>query len=554
MLNINELFGFLHLSSTAVNLVAISLTIMMGLTIGRLRFGQVSIGVAGVLFAGILLSQIGIKASAELLDFIREFGLIIFVYTIGVQVGPSFFSNFKQNGIQLNLLAIGVVVLGVAMAFLAHYASGLPIGAVVGILSGATTNTPSLGAAQQILSQNNPDAVNLSTIAYAIAYPMGIFGIIITMLILKKAAKIDLAKEAHAWAQENSSHVVRMDIKVENKNIDGITLAESFDLDENQIIVSRLMHNNEVILPHENTVLSMGDVIRAVGPRKNIEKLCRLMGSRSQTPLEEIDSDITGRWMVITNIKAVGKTIESLDLRKSFKVTATRINHDNMELPASNDSILYYGDSILAVGEPDDLDRFSRHIGNSPNALNHPFILPLFFGMFLGILVGQIPIYLPGLPSPVKIGLAGGPLIVAILASRLGRFGHVVWYLPTSANHVMRKFGISLFLACVGLKSGAHFIETVMTTQGMVWFLWGCAITIVPLILVGGFALWKLKINYLTVCGLLAGSLTDPPALVFANNLAPSNAQSVAYSTIYPMVMISRIITIQVLVIIISMA
>lgn len=553
MLNIEHFLAFLNLSPTAVNLIAIALTIMLGLTLGRLRFGQISIGVAGVLFAGIFLSQLGLKASPEILEFVREFGLIIFVYTIGVQVGPSFLSNFKQNGLQLNILALAIVGLGVVMAFVAHYAGGLPVGAVVGVLSGATTNTPSLGAAQQILSQNNPDAVNLSTISYAIAYPMGIFGIIITMLILKKVGKIDIAKEANAWAQENSSHLVRMDIMLENKNIEGIQLAESFDFNENQIIVSRLMHKNEVILPQGNTVLHLKDIIRAVGPRKNIEKLCRLMGSKSDIPLEEIDSDITGRWMVITNIQAVGKTIEDLELRQSFKVTATRISHDNIELPASAETILYYGDSILVVGESDDLDGFSKYIGNSPKALNHPFILPLFFGMFLGVLVGQIPIYLPGLPSPIKIGLAGGPLLVAILASRLGRFGHVVWYLPTSANHLMRKFGISLFLACVGLKSGAHFIETVMTAQGMIWFIWGCAITIVPLMIVGTYALLKMKINYLTLTGLLAGSLTDPPALVFANNLAQSNAQSVTYSTVYPMVMIARIVTIQIVVIIISM-
>jgi putative transport protein len=299
--------------------------------------------------------------------------------------------------------------------------------------------------------------------------------------------------------------------------------------------------------------LHLGDTIRAVGPKKNIEKLCLLLGSTSSIALEQIESDITGRRMIITNQKAVGKTVQDLNLHQSFRVTATRISHDDIELPASNNTILYYGDSIWVVGEHEDLDKFSKFIGDSPNALNHPFILPVFIGMLLGIIVGQIPIYLPGLPSPIKIGLAGGPLLVAILASRLGRFGHVVWYLPTSANLVMRKFGISLFLACVGLKSGAHFIETVMTAQGAIWFLWGCAITIIPLILVGVYALWKMKLNYLTVCGLLAGSLTDPPALVFANNLAHSNAQSVAYSTIYPMVMILRIVSIQILVIVVSM-
>ncbi len=554
MLSIESLFETLHLTQTAINLIAIALTIALGLTIGRLRFGQISIGVAGVLFSGIFLSHFGLKASPEILDFIREFGLIIFVYTIGVHVGPRFFNNFKQNGIQLNILAFVIVSLSVGIAFLAYYFGKLPIGAVVGVLSGATTNTPSLGAAQQILSQNNAEAVNLSTIAYAIAYPMGIFGIIITMLVFKFFKKIDISKEIHHYAKDNSTHLIGMNILVENKNINGLQLKQIIESNDSSIIFSRLMHKNEIVLPHHNTVLHLGDIIRAVGPKNSIEKLCIFIGSTSNIALEQIDSDITGRRMVITNQKAVGKTVQELNLRQSFRVTATRISHDNFEIPATNNTILYYGDSIWVVGEHEDLDKFSKYIGDSQTALNHPFILPMFVGMFLGIIVGQIPIYLPGLPSPIKIGLAGGPLIVAILASRLGRFGHVVWYLPTSANLVMRKFGISLFLACVGLKSGAHFVETVMTTQGLIWFLWGCAITIIPLMIVGAYALWKMNLNYLTVCGLLAGSLTDPPALVFANNLGQSNAQSVAYSTIYPFVMILRIISIQILVIVVAMS
>lgn len=550
---LNDLFDLLHLSPTAVNLLAIAITVALGLTIGRIRIGQISIGVAGVLFAGIFLSHFGLKASPEVLDFIREFGLIIFVYTIGVHVGPRFFSNFKQNGIQLNLIAFVIVALSVAIAFLAYYLSGLPIGATVGILSGATTNTPSLGAAQQILGQQDPQAVDLSTMAYAIAYPMGIFGIIISMLVLKAFKKINISQEAANYTQSNSSHVIGMNILIENKNLNGMHLGQLPDLQDHQVIFSRLLHQGDIILPHATTVLHLGDIIRAVGPKKNVEKLCLLMGSASSVALEEMEGEITGRRVVITNQKAVGKTVQELNLRQSFKVIATRIGHDDSDIPATNNTLLYYGDSLWVVGEEDDLDRFAKFIGDAPHALNHPFIAPVFVGMFLGIIVGQIPIYLPGLPSPVKIGLAGGPLIVAILASRLGRFGHVVWYLPTGANLVMRKFGISLFLACVGLKSGAHFIETVMTMQGLTWFLWGCAVTIIPLLLVGAFALWKMRMNYLTVCGLLAGSLTDPPALVFANNLANSNAQSIAYSTIYPMVMILRIISIQILVIVLSM-
>jgi putative transport protein len=373
------------------------------------------------------------------------------------------------------------------------------------------------------------------------------------MIVLKAVKKVDINQEIQNFALENSNQVIGMNILIENKNVTGKEIEKISDFDDNQVIFSRLMHNQQIVLPHNNTVLQVGDIIRAVGPKENIEKLCKLLGSKSNVQLEQIESDITGRRMVVTNQKAVGKTIQELNLRQSFRVTATRISHDDLELPASNNIKLYYGDSLWIVGEPDNLEKFSKFIGDSQSALNHPFILPVFVGMLLGIIVGQIPIQLPGLPSPVKIGLAGGPLIVAILASRLGRFGHVIWYLPTSANHVMRKFGISLFLACVGLKSGAHFIQTVMTPQGLVWFLWGCVITIIPLLIVGSIALFKFRINYLTVCGLMAGSLTDPPALVFANNLANCTAQSVAYSTVYPLVMILRIITIQILVIIISM-
>ncbi|MBL8013725.1 MAG: hypothetical protein JNN05_07740, partial [Candidatus Omnitrophica bacterium] len=293
-------------------------------------------------------------------------------------------------------------------------------------------------------------------------------------------------------------------------------------------------------------------VIRSVGPKNEIDQLCVLLGSESSIQLENIPSDLVSRRMVITNQKAVGKTIQELNLRQSFRVTATRISHDNFELPATNHTILYYGDTIQVVGENADLDHFAKFIGDSPHALNHPFVLPVFVGTFLGILVGQIPIHVPHLPAPIKIGLAGGPLIVSILASRLGRFGHVVWYMPTSSNLLMRKFGICLFLACVGLKSGASFIQTVFSVQGLIWFIWGTLITMLPLLLVGAYALYKMKLNYLTVCGLMAGSVTGPTALLFATGLAQSNAQTVAYSTVYPVVTILRVISIQILAIVLS--
>jgi putative transport protein len=544
---LNELFTK---PSIAQNLIALALTISVGLTIGRIHIGRISIGVAGVLFAGILLAQLGIHADHTILDFVRELGLIIFVYTIGVQVGPRFISNFKNQGVPLNMLAISTVLLSVLIAFMAFKFGGLQLGATIGILSGGTTNTPSLGAAQAILAQQSEDAVMMSTLGYAVSYPMGIFGIILTMLFLKKVGKISIHEQAAAYTKENSSQLMGINIKVENKNINGIQLSQIPDYQESLIVYSRIMHQGEVMVPKHSTTLHLGDIIRAVGPKENIKKLQLLLGSPSEVQLQELNTDVTGRRVLVTRQSIVGRTIQELQLRERFGVIATRISHDDYELPAAPNSIIYYGDSLWIVGESDDIEKFAKHAGDSPHDLNHPFILPIFLGMVLGIIVGQIPIPFPGIPSPVKIGLAGGPLLVAIFASRMGRFGHVVWYMPTGANLLMRKFGISMFLAAVSLKSGGNFIETVMSPQGLQWFLWGCAITIVPLIIVGSIALWKMRINYLSVCGLLAGSLTDPPALAFANGLSNCSAQSVAYSTIYPVVMLMRIISAQVLAII----
>ncbi len=552
MMIINFLSDLATKPSAAQNLIAIAVTISLGLTIGRIRIGQISLGVAGVLFAGIGLSQLGLHANPEVLDFIREFGLIIFVYTIGVQVGPRFLNNFRNQGLLLNGLAISAILLSVLIAFCAYKFGGIQLGATAGILSGGTTNTPSLGAAQAILIQQNEAAVSMSTLAYAVSYPLGIFGIIITMLLLKTFGKVDINNQAATYAKEHSTQVIGMNITVDNKSLDGVPLNQLPSYKDTNIIFSRLLHKNEVVIPLSNTLIHLGDTIRAVGTKDNIHNLQILIGAESNIQLQELKSDIAGRRVLITHQKIVGKTIQDLRLRDHFNVTATRISHDDYELPATPNTIIYYGDSLWIIGEPESIENFSKYVGDSPHALNHPFILPIFTGMLLGIIVGQIPIPLPGIPSPIKIGLAGGPLLVAIFASRLGRLGHVIWYMPTSANFVMRKFGISMFLAAVSLKCGGNFIATVMSPDGLNWFLWGAAITILPLLIVGSFALWRMKLNYLTICGMLAGSLTDPPALAFANSLSNCNAQSVAYSTIYPVVMILRIISAQILIIIIS--
>ncbi len=537
--------------SVAHNLIVIALTIALGLTIGRIQIGKIPVSVTGVLFAGILLSQLGFNAPAEIIDFVRDFGLIIFVYTIGVQVGPRFFTNMKSNGISLNILAATIVFIGTAIAW-ATYQFGLNSGTIVGLFTGATSNTPSLGAAQQMLATQSEELVNISTLAYAVSFPFGIVGVILTMLLIKWIGRVDIQKEAEQYNHANSAHVIGLNLSVENKNLNGITISQIPDLMESQIVISRLMHDNKIIVPHSNTIIHTGDVIRAVGPKESMLKLQLLMGSPSNIALENIESDITGRRVIVTRREIVGKTISELQLRQRFGITATRISHDDYELPASGQTIIYYGDSLWIVGEPEDIEKFATYVGDSEKALNHPFILPIFSGLVLGVIVGQIPITLPGFPSAVKIGTAGGPLLIALIASRFGRFGHVVWYMPTGANLLMRKFGISLFLAAVGLKSGSNFFGTVMSMQGLTWLGIGAAITLIPTMAVGLWAYFRMRMNFLTVCGLLSGSTTNPPALAFANSLTNCSAQSVTYSTVYPLTMILRIICGQLLVILLT--
>jgi putative transport protein len=544
-----ELINTLFLqNSIAQNLLVLAITISLGLTLGRITIAHVSIGVAGVMFAGLFIAQLGLTADHSILDFTRELGLIIFVYTIGVQVGPRFLDNFKNQGITLNLLAISAIVLSIILAVIAHKFFSIPIGATVGLLAGSTTNTPSLGAGQALLSQYNDPTVSMVTLAYAICYPMGIFGVIITMMTLKTFGKIDVHHHAQRYAKDNTTMVVGMNIKIENKNFHRQPISQIPQYKESSIVFSRLLHKENVIMPHANTIIHLDDVIRAVGPKHDIHALQLLLGSHSHLNIQELQGAITGRKVIITNQKIVGKKIHELQLRANHNILATRISHDDYELPTEPNTIIYYGDSLWIVGDAEAIEKFTKYAGNLPHELNHPFVLPLFFGMIFGIILGKTPIPLPGLNTPINIGLAGGCLLVAIMASRLGRFGHVVWYMPTSSNLLMRKFGISLFLAAVSLKSGGSFLETVMSPVGFQWFLWGCVITIIPIIIIGAIALWVIKLNFLTVCGLLAGSMTGPPALAFANGLAQSNAQAIAYSTVYPVVMILRIVSMQILI------
>ena len=541
--------------SVAHSVLIFSLVAALGLIIGNIKVFGIRFGVAGVLFSGILFGHFQVTVKPEVLEFCREFGLILFVYTIGMQVGPGFFSSLKRDGLVLNILTAFVVVGGVVITILLSIFGKIPIPAAVGMFSGATTNTPSLGAAQQALNNipsMTPELLKLPGLGYAVAYPFGILGIILTMIITRLIFKINIGHEtdAHAVieAKTKSALAVR-NIRVDNPNLEGIAITNIPNIDESGVVISRVMHDGKVKVALGETKIHVGDIVYAVGPAEKLTALEMTIDSRSDIDVRQVKSNIVAQRLIVTKPEVVGKTIADLNIWERYGITITRISRAEIEFSVSQDIQLHYADTVLAVGEEEDIKEFADEIGNSSKQLNHPFVVPLFVGVALGIFVGSWPIHLPGIPLPVKLGLAGGPLIVAIILSRIGRVGNLIWYMPISANFMLRELGIVLFLACVGLKSGDQFVNIIVHGQGLYWMACATLITFVPIMLVALFARLKLKMNYLTLCGILAGSMTDPPALAFATGLATSNAPSVAYATVYPLVMLLRVVFAQLLII-----
>ncbi len=541
--------------SVAHSVLIFSLVAALGLIIGNIKVFGIRFGVAGVLFSGILFGHFQVTVRPEVLEFCREFGLILFVYTIGMQVGPGFFSSLKRDGLVLNILAAFVVVGGVGITILLSIFGKIPIPAAVGMFSGATTNTPSLGAAQQALNNipsMTPELLKLPGLGYAVAYPFGILGIILTMIITRMIFKININHEtdAHAVIEAKTKSVLAVrNIRVDNPNLEGIAITNIPNIDESGVVISRVMHDGKVKVALGETKIHVGDILYAVGPAEKLTALEMTIGSRSDIDVRQVKSNIVAQRLIVTKPEVVGKTIADLNIWERYGITITRISRAEIEFSVSQDIQLHYADTVLAVGEEEDIKEFADEIGNSSKQLNHPFVVPLFVGVALGIFVGSWPIHLPGIPSPVKLGLAGGPLIVAIILSRIGRIGNLIWYMPISANFMLRELGIVLFLACVGLKSGDQFVNIIVHGQGLYWMACATLITFVPIMLVALFARLKLKMNYLTLCGILAGSMTDPPALAFATGLATSNAPSVAYATVYPLVMLLRVVFAQLLII-----
>ena len=534
--------------------LALSVVAALGLVLGSLGFRSVRLGAAGVLFAGLILGQAGLHIDQNILEFVRDFGLILFVYTVGLQVGPSFFSSLKRRGLQLNLLASAIVLLGglivVAFRFIFHFS--LPT--VAGLFSGATTNTPSLAAGQAALQNLKglpPNSSDLLGMAYAVAYPFGVVGIILTMLSIQKTFRVDpkTARDEQDLAVETDSQIPDyIDLEVTNPNCDGIAIRNLPFLVESGVVFSRLFRNGKVIVPEDDSVIHVGDSLRLVGPKAKLSEFETVIGRKSRINLKDVPSELTTERLHVTKHQVLGKSLADLNFEHHYGSVGTRINRAGIEF-AANDSVhLQFGDSLTVVGPKEGVSKVAELVGNTADALNHPHVLPVFVGIMLGVALGSLPIALPGMPAPVRLGLAGGPLLVALCLSQLGRLGPLIWYLTPGANLVLREIGIVLFLACVGLKSGGHFLEMLFSESGLSWLGAGAFLTLVPLLLVGFLARAFLKIDYPTLCGVLAGSMTDPPALAFAGSITKSDRPLLAYAAVYPLVMILRVFLVQILV------
>lgn len=547
-----ELFTGTSIAHTAF---LYALVIAAGVLLGRVKIFGVSLGVTFVLFVGILMGHFGLAIDAPILNFMKEFGLILFVFSIGMQVGPGFFSSFKHEGIRLNFLAIAIIALNIIVTLAIYFLDGsIEMPMLVGILSGAVTNTPGLGAAEQALSQLYQDGIISEVpkiaLGYAVAYPLGVIGIILAMILVRLVFRVKYADETAMIEKENADsmlipHVVTY--KVENKLIVGRTLSDLGVMINRNFVVSRIKRNDEIIIPNSDVVIEHNDLLLTVLSEPDEEALSAFIGPKIEMDWKAIPAPVVSRRILVSKEEFNGRKIGSLRLRMGYRLNVTRVNRAGVDLLASPNLSLQVGDRLTVVGKIEDIERLAERLGNSMQRLNQPNIFTIFIGILIGIVFGSIPFAIPGMPVPLKLGLAGGPLIVAILIGRYGYKMGLTTYTSTSANLMLREVGICMFLASVGIGAGSEFVATVKS-GGLMWILWGFLITFIPLLIVGLFSRGYYKLNYYTLSGLMAGSYTDPPALAYSNKVANNDAPAVAYSTVYPLSMFLRVLTAQILV------
>ena len=543
-------------SGVAHSVFVVAMVIAIGLALSRIKFGSMSLGVTWILFVGIVAGHFGFLLDHTTAHFIKEFGLILFIYSIGLEVGPGFFSSFRKGGLTLNMLAAGLVLLGCFTAYVLHLITDTRLIDMVGVLSGAVTNTPGMGAAQQTYFDMTGEANTSIAQGYAVAYPLGVVGIILSIIVLKHVFRVNFDNERRIMMKrnkENAEVLEAVTLEVHNDSVCGHTIREIQELFGRKCVVTRVLHEHthDIELAESTTTLGMGDKICLVSTPLEIEALSLLIGPRISMNMAEWDAieanNLTAERFVITNPRINGKRLGDLKLRQTFNVTISRISRAGVDLIADPHLLLQLGDRVVVVGKPESIQKISNLMGNSVKRLEEPNLTTIFLGIALGVVLGSLPILLPGVPVPVKLGLAGGPLIVSILISKFGPKLKLVTYTTSSANKMLRQTGITLFLASVGIGAGDGFVDTIIG-GGYWWILYGVIITVVPCLVIGIIARRCFQLSYFSIAGLLSGAMTDPPALAYSNEICGNDQASVAYSTVYPLTMFLRVVTAQVLV------
>lgn len=554
----NWLQDLLTNPNSIAHIVALyAFVIAAGVLLGKIKLFGISLGVTFVLFVGILAGHFGFTGNPAILSFVQDFGLILFVFCIGLQVGPSFFSSFKKGGITMNMLAVGIVALNIVVALVLYYVlqGRVDIPMMVGILCGAVTNTPGLGAANEALQQLHYQGPEIA-MGYACAYPLGVMGIILSLIAIRYICRVNMQKEAEDIQKEEEAnphlkpyHIV---LKVQNEALSGKKMSQVQNFLARDFVCSRILQDGHVYVPNADTVLRLGDEMNIVCAEDDSEAIQAFIGPKIDgvdwDKQSKQDKPMVSRRILVTQPSINGKTLGELHFSSMYGVNVTRVNRSGMDLFAACQLTLQVGDRVMVVGPQDAIERVAELLGNQLKRLDHPNIVTIFVGILVGILFGSLPIAFPGIPTPVKLGLAGGPLIISIL---IGRFGHkvkLVTYTTMSANLMLREVGLVLFLASVGIKAGENFVQMVVEGDGMLYVGIGFLITVIPLLIIGMVARWRHKLNYYTLMGLIAGSNTDPPALAYANQISGNDAPAVGYSTVYPLTMFLRILTAQLLI------